>query len=67
MMGQFLECRVSGLNQLQSLHYVCGKEWRGTALYLSVVTFTTLGYGDLAPRQEFRLVAASEALAGILL
>ena len=38
-----------------------------TALYFSVVTFTTLGYGDLQPAFAFRLVAASEALVGLLL
>lgn len=37
------------------------------ALYFSTVTFTTLGYGDLAPRREFRLLAASEALVGVVL
>jgi hypothetical protein len=36
------------------------------ALYFSVVTFTTLGYGDLLPRGHFRLIAGSEALCGIL-
>lgn len=39
----------------------------GSAIYFSVVTFTTLGYGDLLPKPEFRWLAASEALAGILL
>ncbi|MXY33864.1 MAG: two pore domain potassium channel family protein [Boseongicola sp. SB0676_bin_33] len=34
------------------------------ALYFSVVTFTTLGYGDLAPREEYRLVAAFQAIYG---
>jgi uncharacterized protein YjbI with pentapeptide repeats len=38
-----------------------------TALYFSIVTFTTLGYGDLKPRYEFRLLAASEAVIGLLL
>lgn len=38
-----------------------------TALYFSIVTFTTLGYGDLHPASAFRLVAASEALVGLLL
>ena len=38
-----------------------------SSLYFSVVTFTTVGYGDLAPRGAFRLIAASEALVGILL
>lgn len=33
-------------------------------LYFSVVTFTTLGYGDLVPLGYSRLVAAIEAFAG---
>lgn len=37
------------------------------ALYFSVVTFTTLGYGDVLPRSSFRLLAVSEALAGVVL
>ena len=36
------------------------------ALYFSVVTFTTLGYGDMAPREEYRLVAAFQAIFGYL-
>lgn len=34
------------------------------ALYFSVVTFATLGYGDMAPREEYRLVAAFQAIYG---
>jgi Ion channel len=34
------------------------------ALYFSVVTWTTLGYGDLVPLKDIRLVAALEALMG---
>ncbi len=34
------------------------------ALYFSVVTFTTLGYGDLVPIGFSRMVAAIEAFAG---
>jgi hypothetical protein len=37
------------------------------ALYFSIVTFTTLGYGDVTPTPNFRLMAASEAVAGLLL
>ncbi|MXX88028.1 MAG: two pore domain potassium channel family protein [Boseongicola sp. SB0665_bin_10] len=38
----------------------------GEALYFSVMTFATLGYGDLAPREEHRLAAAFQALFGYL-
>ena len=36
------------------------------APYFSVVTFTALGYGDMAPREEYRLVAAFQAIFGYL-
>lgn len=36
----------------------------GTCLYYSVVTFTTLGYGDITPVGLSRLVAAVEAFTG---
>ena len=36
-------------------------------LYFSIVTFTTLGYGDFRPLGGIRLVAASEALIGAFL
>ena len=39
-----------------------------TALYFSMVTFTTLGYGDITlPEQEWRMLSGIEALNGILL
>jgi len=34
------------------------------ALYFSVVTWTTLGYGDIRPKETTRLWAAGEALFG---
>ena len=37
-----------------------------TCLYFSIVTWTTLGYGDVRPSIEARLWAASEALVGHL-
>jgi Ion channel len=40
-------------------------DWR-SALYFSIITFTTTGYGDYHPTEEGRLVAASEALAGYI-
>jgi hypothetical protein len=35
-----------------------------SAVYFSIVTWTTLGYGDLAPKKDFYLTAASQALLG---
>jgi hypothetical protein len=38
------------------------------AIYFSVVTFTTLGYGDITlPEHEWRMLSGIEALNGILL
>ena len=37
------------------------------AVYFSFVTFTTLGYGDITLRPEWRLLSGIEALNGILL
>ena len=37
-----------------------------TSLYFSLVTWTTLGYGDLQPTPQVRMVAASEALCGYI-
>ena len=34
------------------------------SLYFSVVTFTTLGYGDFSPKPDFRFFAALEAFTG---
>jgi hypothetical protein len=38
-----------------------------TTLYFSVVTATTVGYGDLAPVGVFRLLSGAEAIGGIIL
>jgi voltage-gated potassium channel len=37
------------------------------ALYFSIVTFTTLGYGDITLTSEWRLLSGIEAMNGILL
>ncbi len=37
------------------------------ALYFSTVTFSTLGYGDITPSQDWRLLAALEGIDGFLL
>lgn len=36
------------------------------ALYFSIVTFTTLGYGDVTLNESWRLFAAFEAATGII-
>ena len=38
-----------------------------TSLYFSIVTYTTLGYGDLVLRNEWRLLGGVEALTGSLM
>jgi len=37
------------------------------ALYFSIVTFTTLGYGDITLGKEWQLLSAFEAANGIIL
>lgn len=37
------------------------------AVYLSAVSFTTVGYGDLAPQGHLRLIMGTEALTGLVL
>ena len=39
-------------------------EDRGTCLYFSIVTWTTLGYGDFRPSPAARPLAAAEAIIG---
>jgi hypothetical protein len=36
------------------------------SLYLSIITYTTVGYGDYLPMGWIRAVAGLEALSGIL-
>ncbi len=37
------------------------------AVYLSAVTYTTVGFGDLAPVGPIRFLAGSEALTGLMM
>lgn len=37
------------------------------ALYFSIVTFTTLGYGDITLSESYRLLASIEAANGIII
>jgi hypothetical protein len=38
-----------------------------TALYFSISTFCTLGYGDVPPPEQWRVLAALEGVSGFLL
>jgi voltage-gated potassium channel Kch len=38
-----------------------------SSFYFSMVTYTTVGYGDLVPPQAWRLLAGVEGLTGILM
>jgi hypothetical protein len=38
-----------------------------TALYFSTVTYATIGYGDVVPPPQWRLVAVTEGLTGVLM
>ena len=37
------------------------------AIYFSIVSFTTVGYGDVVLPRDWRILGASEAAAGILI
>lgn len=38
-----------------------------TSLYFSIVTFSTVGYGDVHPHRDWRLLAAFEGLIGFMI
>lgn len=50
------------------LYYLLGEfENLQNALYFSVVTLTTLGYGDITLSNKWQLLSAFEAMGGLLL
>ncbi|WOH80353.1 potassium channel family protein [Bradyrhizobium sp. BEA-2-5] len=63
MFGGF--CDEKLYTKLENLCVSSSNDWI-SPLYFSVVTWTTLGYGDFIPPHELRLVAAIEALFGYL-
>jgi hypothetical protein len=51
---------IGGMGQAGPLHF-------SRCLYFSAETYTTLGYGDVLPHGDLRLLAGLEALNGMLL
>lgn len=49
------------------VHGVYGMDRLFDAVYLSAITYSTVGFGDLAPVGAIRLVAGLEALTGLLM
>ncbi len=78
----FLVIGLNGLFMLATfafIHLACGLVFAGgekvpngyapsiaDAIYFSVVTFTTLGYGDFQPTEKLRLFSAIQALSGYM-
>ena len=58
---------------MQALVWAATYVWLGaladlkTALYFSIVTFTTLGYGEIVLEEQWRLLASFEAITGIIM
>ncbi|NIY77388.1 two pore domain potassium channel family protein [Thalassospira sp. HF15] len=72
-------CGLVSLLSFANVHYVSGLFSGGEiivlqgndsgyldAVYFSIVTFTTLGYGDFQPVSHLRILAAAEALFGYI-
>lgn len=53
-----------GLHWSENIAHVTHDKW--DALYFSIMTWTTVGYGDLVPNGASRVVACCEALLGTL-
>ena len=62
MLIQWPECGQIALGA-----HVAGSFGFLDAIYLSATTFTTLGFGDLAPVGPIRFLAGTEALTGFVL
>lgn len=64
--GAALIAVFAGIYRGFGLIPACCDGERAVALYFSMVTWTTLGYGDFQPPPEIRLVAATEATLGYI-
>jgi hypothetical protein len=61
VLGYAEACRIQGIQGPDGATLVNDAT---SCLYFSIVTWTTLGYGDFHPAPGFRLIAASEAFVG---
>ena len=62
-LASFLEMLIYAITFL-ALNAIQGFE---VALYFSMVTFTTLGYGDIVLSEQWRLLGSFEAVNGIIM
>lgn len=62
--GAALIAVFAGIYRGFGLWPACCDGERSVAIYFSIVTWTTLGYGDFQPPPEIRMVAAVEAMLG---
>lgn len=62
-LGYFLSLHIEGMGQLvgQTSHLFLD------CIYLSFITFTTVGYGDLVAQGTIRYLTGVEALTGLIL
>lgn len=62
-------CSLWGLLQVRATGSIAGATHGGLldAVYLSATTFSTLGFGDLAPVGPIRFLCGTEALSGFIL
>jgi hypothetical protein len=61
ILGYSEQCQIHGIIDTLTGHVVSDAR---TCFYFSLVTWTTLGYGDFRPTAAMRLIAASEAILG---
>lgn len=62
----YKEYGVPDLQCDASVEEKCTSDTIGVSLYFSLITWTTLGYGDVAPVKELRFLSAFQALYGTL-